>query len=98
MVNYIEEVELLAVRESTYTMYVFKIINTGKFIMCTRLPNWQTPDIIVGDVGFLNYQQVSAGEKYYDVYTEEEKTYRYSNIYYVNFVKKSEISKDSIII
>lgn len=99
MVNHVEEVELKAVREGVYTMYVFQVLETKKYIMCTRLPNWQTPDIDIGDNGFLNYQIVKAGEEYYNPNTEELTKYQYSNIYFINFIKKSEVvNKNSIII
>lgn len=95
----IEEVELLAIRQDVYTMYVFKILNTGKYIMCTRLPNWNTPEINVGDIGFLEFEIVKAGDKYIDSSTLEEKTYSYSNVYFINFVSKSEVvSKNYVII
>jgi len=98
MVNKIVEVELKAVRESTYTMYVFKNLETSEYIMCTRLPNWQTPDLVIGDVGFLNYQIVQAGEEYFNPDTEQLIKYLYSNIYFINFVNKSEIVDNNSII
>ena len=98
MVNKIIEVELKAVREGTYTMYVFKNLETSEYIMCTRLPNWQTPNIMIGDVGFLNYQIVQAGEEYFDPDTEKVVKYLYSNIYFINFVNKSEIIDNNSII
>lgn len=98
MVELVEEVELMAIRESTYTMYVFKKLNEAGYIMCTRMPNWQTPNVSVGDKGFLNYQIVKAGETYYNPDTEERTKYRYSNVYYINFVAKSEIKKQESII
>ena len=98
MVGLIEEVELIAIRESTYTMYVFKKLKESGYIMCTRMPNWQTPNISIGDKGFLNYQIVKAGETYYNPDREENIKYKYSNVYYINFVAKSEIEKQESII
>lgn len=95
----IEEVELVAIRPANYTMYVFKKLNLDEYIMCTRLPNWQVPDVEIGDKGFLQYSIVEAGEVYYDPNTEIERRYQYSNIYFNNFVKRSEVvKKESIII
>ena len=45
MLSLVRHVKLLAIRESTYTMYVFQDLDNGEFIMCTRLPNWHTPKI-----------------------------------------------------
>lgn len=99
MVDKVENVRLIAIREDTYTMYVFKSLETYKYIMCTRLPNWQVPDININDEGYLNYQIVKAGEEYFNPETETSVKYMYSNIYFINFVKKSEIiNNDSIII
>lgn len=85
-------------RESVYSMYVFKSLEEDKYIMCTRLPNWQVPDVTVGEEGFLQYQIVKAGEKYYDPDTERAEKYRYSNIYFINFIKKSDIVDNNSII
>jgi len=97
MVNLIKEVQLLAIREAVYTIYVFKEINSEEYIMCTRLPNWQVPEINIGDKGFLQYQDVEAGDEY--ITPDGSKvSYRYSNIYFINFVVKSDIIKNNEII
>ena len=98
MVDKVIEARLLAVREGVYTMYVFKNLEDSTYVMCTKLPNWQTPDVTVGDVGFLNYQIVKAGEEYYNPSTDETVKYSYSNIYFINFVQKSDIVKTNSII
>ena len=98
MIEKVVKATLVAIRQSTYTMYVFKLDN-DEYIMCTRLPNWQTPDISEGDEGFLQYQIVKAGETYYDPDTGETIKYKYSNIYFKNFVLLSEdVNKNSIIV
>jgi len=91
MVERIEEVQLVACRESNYTMYVFKKINSSEFIMCTRLPNWQVPDIKMLDVGFLQYHIVKAGDVYFDPKLETTTKYNYSNVYFINFILKTEV-------
>lgn len=98
MLNKVIEVELKAIREGVYTMYVFKNLEDSTYLMCTRLPNWKVPDISVGDIGFLNYQVVKAGEEYFNPATEKMIKYAYSNIYFINFVKKSEIINNNSII
>lgn len=98
MVNNVKEVKLLAVRDGTYTCYVFQVIDALEYIMCTRLPNWQVPEIKIGDVGYLDYQIVKAGEKYFDPKTGEMMSYLYSNIYFINFIPKTEILKNNEII
>jgi hypothetical protein len=99
MVNIVEKVQLVAIKEDTYTMYVFKKIEKPEYIMCTRLPNWKVQDIHVGEIGYLNYQIVQAGENYYNPATEEYIKYQYSNIYFINFIKEPDVvENDSIII
>jgi hypothetical protein len=98
MLDKVIRVKLQAIKEGVYTMYVFKNLEDSNYIMCTRLPNWQTPDISIGDVGFLNYQVVKAGEEYYNPITEEQIKYSYSNIYFINFVRESEIINNNSII
>jgi hypothetical protein len=98
MQNYIKEVELLTIRPAHYTMYVFREVNTKELIMCTRLPNWQTPDVSIGDVGFLQYQAVFAGESFYDPATEKTHVYKYTNLYFINFVLKNLLKNSEIIL
>ena len=90
MVEYIKEVQLVAIRNATYTIYVFKNINESEYIMCTRLPNWQVPEIIVGAIGFLQYHIVNAGDEYVNAQGVKT-TYMYSNSYFINFVNKSDV-------
>lgn len=97
MFGEVREVELLAIREGTYTIYVFKDLNTSEFLMCTRLPRWQTPDITIGEKGFLNYKDVKAGETYFNTETETNEYYNYTNRYYMNFVKRTTTDKGDII-
>jgi hypothetical protein len=78
--------KLIAERSGTYTSYVFKDLETSTFIMCTKLPNWKSPAIAIGDEGFLHYKTVVAGEEYYDPQLDENKKYLYSNIYFIDFI------------
>lgn len=90
---------LLAVRNDHYTNYVFENLTEGGFIMCTRLPNWQTPNVEIGDIGFLDYNYIKAGDTYYNPTTNTNDKYRYTNNYFINFVKEEKnIKKDSIIL
>ena len=98
MTEFVDEVKLLAVREGNYTVYVFRSNLTDKYIMCTRLPNWQSPKININDEGFLQYQIVKAGEEYFNPNTQEKIKFNYSNVYFNNFVKKSDCCGTEIII
>lgn len=90
--------KLIAIKEGNYTNYVFKNLDNSSYIMCTKLPNWKTPDISIGSKGYLMYVEVSAGEKYYDLSTETQHIYNYSNIYFDNFILKQEIVNSELIL
>jgi hypothetical protein len=93
----VEKVKLIAIKDSYYTIYVFKKLEGEGYIMCTKLPNWQTPDVTLGSEGFLHYQNVKAGETYYNPATDKKETYKYSNIYFINFILETDISNNEII-
>lgn len=90
--------KLIAVRQGNYTNYVFKNLENNTYVMCTKLPNWQTPDVQIGDTGFLKYEEVVAGEKYFNPATQTHQVYNYSNVYFENFVKESDIVNTNIIL
>lgn len=98
MVELIEEVKLVANKDDRYTMYVFQNLETKKYIMCTRMPNWQVPDVQPGSIGFLKYAIVQAGEDYYNPQSGETSKFKYSNVYFVNFILKAEILHNNEII
>ena len=79
-------------------MYVFKNLENNEYLMCTRLPNWKVPNIELGEEGFLNFEKAIAGQQYFNPITQETSTYQYSNIYFLNFVKKTDTNNNNIII
>lgn len=81
--------ELIAIKDSTYTVYVFKDLDTKGYLMCTKLPNWQTPELNIGDKGFVSIEHVNAGQEYFNLETQSNSKYMYTNIYFKNFVKES---------
>ena len=94
-----EHVKLIASREGLYTVYVFKNLDSKEYIMCTKLPNWNSPTIFIGDEGFLTYQVVKAGESYYDPNLESDQKYRYSNVYFTDFIiDNKSVHKNEIIL
>ena len=95
----VDFVELVSVREGTYTIYVFRKIDTKEFIMCTKLPNWNTPSVFIGDKGFLKYNLVKAGETYFNPSLDKDCKYLYSNVYFMDFVIDNKIiHKNEIIL
>lgn len=87
-----------------YGTYVFKTIGENcpfgyKYRMITRLPNWQCSEIEVGEIGYVTYMECQAGiDKWYCPETGEMIPYKYTNIYFVKFVKEQDNSTKDIII
>lgn len=87
-----------------YITYVFKCLEPNppfghKYVMLTRLPNWQVRDIDVGETGYVTYNEVQAGkDKWYCPETGQMIPYNYTNIYFVKFVKEIDNSKKNIIL
>lgn len=94
----VRRVELVAKKDGDYTTYVFKNLDIYEYIMCTRLPNWQTVEVEIGDKGFVEYEIVNAGDTYFSSSLGEFKRYVYSNVYFINFVHENKNTKDKIII
>ena len=88
-------VELKTLLEGQYTLYVFEDLeqpldSIDKYLMVVRLPNWQGRFPNIGEKGYLQFDIINAGEKYYRRDTGEMCTYNYTNIYYLNFVPEIE--------
>ena len=87
---------LVAKKDGLYTLYVFQLDKTKEYIMCTKLPNWDVPNIAMGDRGFFSYTIAIAGEKYYNPKTDEIVKYNYTNIYFTNFIEFIENKQEDI--
>ena len=83
-----------------YTIYVFENLDADgefKYITVTRLPNWEQPQLKVGDIGYLEYQEVRAGiDKWYNRDLGKFLDYGFSEIYFIKFVFENK--SDNIII
>lgn len=80
--------KLLALREDQkYIIYVFQNLNDNSYVMCTRLPNWESPLVNINDIGYLNYKDVIGGEsEWYHKETEKKYKYGFDNTYFINFI------------
>ena len=86
-----------------YSTYVFKCLEEAPFghryIMVTRLPNWQCSDPNISDIGYLTYKEVEAGvDTWYCQETNQRIPYNYTNIYFIKFVKEKDNYKKEILI
>ena len=87
--------QLIAKRKNFggYIIYVFKNLNSNEYLMCTKLPNWNSAEIEIGDIGFLNYKEVIGGTtQYFDVYKNKSFYYKYDNIYFESFIKENKVN------
>jgi hypothetical protein len=81
--------KLLAYREDVgdYIIYAFENLTDGTYEICTRLPRWESPILKVGDIGFLKYKEVVAGEDtWYDWTTGRHVPYKQPGVYFIDFV------------
>lgn len=84
-------VKLVAFRRGCwdYVTYIFQNLDDkdGEYISCTRFPNWTCAELKVGDVGFLKYREVIAGDsRWYDWKTNRYIPYKYSGIHFLDFI------------
>lgn len=87
--------ELKAIRNEVggYIIYVFRNLEpncwTNQYVMTVRFPHWESPLLQVGDVGFLSYKEVTAGEDFWwDKITNNKIAYNYDNIIFVDFIRE----------
>lgn len=84
--------KLLAIRDDHYTVYVFENVNEKpssefRYVMCTKPPNWDPVKMNIGDIGYLQYECVLAGDTTY-YKNGESIPYQYSNCYFINWIKE----------
>lgn len=78
-------------------MYVFQD-DENKYHMCTKLPNWGSEyDLQKGDTGFLTIQEFAGGEQYYDRKADSYQTVKFTNVYFKDFIKDNEDSRQIIL-
>lgn len=88
--------KLVAKRVGTYTQYVFQNLDEpdnswDRYILTTRCPNWECPvNMDIGIEGYLTFEPVEAGTQYYSSNTGDYCLYKYSGIYFINFVKAEQ--------
>lgn len=91
--------EAVAIQQGQYSLYVFKNLDEKdnsllRYITVTRVPNWNGPDIKIGDKGYVECEYVNAGDSYFQVSTGNMETYNYTVCYFLHFIPK-DISSTS---
>lgn len=72
-----------------YITYIFKNLDCqdSDYISCVRFPNWDCPELRIGDKGFLKFRAVIAGDsRWYDYRDNKYVPYKYSGIHFLDFV------------
>lgn len=93
--------QIVAIQPGHYTVYIVEDLDREsndefKYISCTKTPNWNySEEIRVGDKGYLQCEFVDAGmSKFYSNEKQEFTAYKYTNCYFINFVKmRDEVSE-----
>lgn len=98
MIDTFVKAVLIAKKEGIYTTYVFKNLETEEYIMCTKLPNWDCNNIPLNVEGFLSYELAIAGNSYYNPKTENFEIYKYSKLYFKNFIIEDKLKNEEIIL
>lgn len=81
-----------------YTTYVFEVLEDSeinrfhsKYIMVVRWPNWEHRMLLNGEIGFLNFEEIIAGEtQWFD--GKDFVPYKYSAIQFNKFVSEQQIN------
>ena len=87
--------EVVAIQEGRYVSYVFKNLDEVndsllRYITVTKIPNWDIPSLVIGDVGYFECEYVNAGDTYYKTSTETTERYNYTSCYLLNFIRKDK--------
>ena len=68
-------------------------------MMVTRVPNWDHKPIELNEKGYMTCKEIIAGkDTWYNTVTEEFIPYKYTNIYFIKFVKEGDSSSKDILI
>jgi hypothetical protein len=74
-----------------YTVLVFYDHISDRYLMCTKLPSWNTEVPDIDETGFLQYREFIAGQDtWYDSTRGEQIPYRYTGLYFWDFVAERE--------
>lgn len=87
--------KLVAKLDEQYTTMVFQNLDEPnnsllRYITVTKLPNWTGINPEIGDIGFIECEYVNAGDEYYQRNTGNKEMYKYTQCYFLNFVKEQQ--------
>lgn len=88
--------KLVAKQDGVYKNYVFQNLDQAdnsifKYITITECPNWNIgQELNLGDIGYLEYEFVEAGDDYFERSSKEIKQYNFTTNYFLNFIRETE--------
>jgi hypothetical protein len=97
MSEVVVKAKLVAKKDGIYTVYVFQNLQNLEYIMCTKLPNWDSGFIDFHVAGFLTYESAIAGSQYYNPKEQKFETYKYTKMYFKSFIEDRKQTKEIII-
>ena len=80
--------------DSGYIIYVFKCLDKevakeSPYVMCTRFPNWNHRELEIGEIGYLEFVEIKAGDDtWFDGATRIP--YRYNMIQFIRFIEQQD--------
>lgn len=82
----------VASQSGAYTVYVFENLSTSptSLVTTTQCPHWNGRKPSIGEVGFLEYDAVEAGEGYTS-HNGNASQYNYTANYFIGFVPETPI-------
>lgn len=87
--------QIKAIQQSQYTLIIADdlsrtSIDDLKYVAVTLLPNWQHKHIELDEIGYLTFDSVSAGDKFFNRDVKEYEIYKYSANYLISFVPEQK--------
>ena len=87
--------KVVAIQDGMYTQYVFRNFDEQdnslmRYITVTKCPNWIGESPQLGDIGYVQYEYVEAGDNYFQATTGTTSQYNYTSCYFISFIKEKE--------
>lgn len=106
MTTYTLKCQLIAREDDIldYHILVFKTLEENcpfghLYNMVTVFPNWEARIPQLGEIGYLEYDEVIGGiDTYYDRVSDSIVKYNFSNLVFKKFVKETDTSNKDIVI
>jgi hypothetical protein len=82
-----------------YTVLVFHDLDVNRYLMCTKLPQWNTKAPDIDEIGFLQYREFIAGQDtWFNSATGGQIPFNYTGLYFWDFVvKQKKITQELVL-